>query len=761
MKASKFPIRLAVMIASLLGAQAQAAVEVALLRNNLFQVLWKDEEIVAPSRPELRKTGGGRREVFDPTTREFRAIEMSASQGVLFTVVNKRGEPVFLGDGTMTSREVGDGVEFREEFANAGASWELRVHPVDSNGLDVVVAAQVDPEYWLTAFDAKLMDLNLGDATVDSGWLGQGRRNLPTTKGLLMGPIPGDLRIQYPANNVFAPAAVLQDSARAIGICRLDVHNLWRAPYGELLVGGAGKSREVRVTTGWAEATSTSSLYQHDYTVHYRFRFSAPRAPGPAGYLQLTDAKDLWIDYVKELDQYVPVQARPEYDRKKNNILIMNYFMAEGQYVTPQNPMGWVMNSPDWKSDRWEFPPAAAQATGAELKRLTGFTEENAGPPAKWIKAYAEKNVREMKETDALANVVWRTASLTGANDLSLNYLPDTHYFHDEMEELVPVDGAVRDWDWVVADLEILAPVGAVVARKKAQAIHAANLGALRKTHRFEDLRQRIALGEDDLQPAAAPYVKSASGIGAEELYRDHTKLYFRVLDPQSALVGAKIGSVAEFRAEPMVGDPDLAKRGLKIKATVREVKRAVIDVWAKTLTDAGCEIGFLIREDFLMGPPWHMTFMRLDWTAEWQYDLLRQRVEWHRARFGNRCRWYYLDVFANETPDFVLQRLRRDFPDCFFFVEHPNGVALRTVNCWNWFNIFTPLELYLNPDALALVLPERILSSGYAAIGSGPNRDQDIAFMRHVWKNPNYILTTHRGARDLVRLAQQAQQEK
>jgi len=253
------------------------------------------------------------------------------------------------------------------------------------------------------------------------------------------------------------------------------------------------------------------------------------------------------------------------------------------------------------------------------------------------------------------------------------------------------------------------------------------------------------------LLEAATNYVKSASDIGAEERYRDQIKFYVKVDDPKDRLVGAKVGDRVELKALPLVGDPTLAANALTLKATIKGVQRAAIDVWAKTLTDADCEIGFLIREDFLLGPPWQMTFMRLDWTSEWQYDLFRQRVEWHRARFGKKCRWFYLDVFANETPDFILQRMRRDFPDCFFFAEHPNGVVLRTIQSWNWFGTYTDLELFLNPNALALVLPERMFNYDKA---------HDLNVIKSIWKKPNYICVTHRGAMRLVEMAKEAHLE-
>jgi len=729
-------------------------VKIEQVDGNNFCVKWDGKSVVLPSLPKLRQIGGGRRQVFDPTARVFREIVMTPSQSVLFKVVNKQGEQVFLGNGKLSVKKNSNALIYRQTFANAGAWWQVTLQTIDQNGFDVLVEAEVAPEYNLTAFDMKLMDLNLSKATADYGGLGQWRRNLPTSKGLYVGPVPGDIRINYPSNNLFVPAAVLQDEKFAMGICRLGVHNEWRTQFGELTISPKKETYELRISTGWAEAISTECLYQHKFRQQYRIRFSDKRSPGPAGYLQLVDAKDLWIDYMKEMDKYVPIQKNPKRDQAKNNILIMNFFMAENYYSTDRNPQGWTMNDPNWKTNKWEFPPEAAKASGAELKKLTGFSEDNFGRPVKWIKAFAEKQVREMKETKALANVVWRSSTWRGANNQSLDYLPDTHYFHPEMEERITVKGPVRNWDWVVADIELLSPDGRAIARKENQVIHAANLGKLKKITRYQDNRQTVSFKADNLLKDSSRYVKAAANIGAEEKLRDLIKLYIKVLDSQAKLVGKKAGDSVDLKALPLVHDRALAKP-LTLKVKIKSVKRAAIDVWAKTMTDAGCEIGFLIREDFLMGPPWHQTYMRLDWTAEWQYNLFCQRVEWHQMRFGKKCRYFYLDVFANETPDFVLQRMRKDFPDCFFFAEHPNGVAIRTIQTWNWFNIFTALELYLNPNALGIILPGRILSMGYGGLEKA--NKQDLALVKKVWKNPNYVIATHRGARKLVKLAERA----
>jgi hypothetical protein len=148
-----------------------------------------------------------------------------------------------------------------------------------------------------------------------------------------------------------------------------------------------------------------------------------------------------------------------------------------------------------------------------------------------------------------------------------------------------------------------------------------------------------------------------------------------------------------------------------------------------------------------LVGPPWNQTFQTFDWSAEWQYNMLKQRFQWHRERFGPKCRWFYLDVFADYTPQFLVEMLRADFPDCFFFVEHPNDVVDRTLQGWNWFGALTELEKYVAPKAMVTVLPDRMLSG---------NRERDRAIIGRFWKNPNYFLVTHRTAARLVKLMEE-----
>ena len=125
---------------------------------------------------------------------------------------------------------------------------------------------------------------------------------------------------------------------------------------------------------------------------------------------------------------------------------------------------------------------------------------------------------------------------------------------------------------------------------------------------------------------------------------------------------------------------------------------------------------------------------------------LMRQRFQWHRERFGPRCRWFYLDVFADYTPQFLIEMIRADFPDCFFFVEHPNDVVDRTLQGWHWFGVLTDLEKLVAPKTMVVVLPDRLLTG---------KEDRDREMLKKLWKNPNYMMVTHRSAPRLVKLMQ------
>ena len=59
-----------------------------------------------------------------------------------------------------------------------------------------------------------------------------------------------------------------------------------------------------------------------------------------------------------------------------------------------------------------------------------------------------------------------------------------------------------------------------------------------------------------------------------------------------------------------------------------------------------------------------------------------------------------------------------------------------------------TDLEKYVCPDALLTVLPSRMLTG---------NEQKDNDTLKRLWRNPNYLMITHRGARNLVKRCQQA----
>jgi len=728
------------------GQPCRAEIKVELLGDQRFTVAWNGKAAVLPSLPQLRNVGGGKLSAYNPVTRQFDEVELPASQGVFLRVLNKKRQQVLLGQGRLRVEARANGVVYRQEFPQAHTIWQVIVQAVDENAFDLTLDIQTAPNYWLTAFEVEAFDLNLANPTGDTGQLHRLNRN-PVTGEL--GPVDlKDIRINYPDGpNCYVPAVVLQDKRLAMGVCLLGAHQVWRPNYAELglKAGKTGASYLVRMMSGWGHVTSFGNFYQQVFHKSYRFRFSEPKPVGPRGYLSLVDAKDLWKDYVQELDDQVPTTPNPPCDKTKNNIVMMNFMMAEQRYATADNPQGWLLNSPHWKEDKYEWPGTLRPEMGdGQVKAITGYSSENIGRPVKWIKTFAEQNVREMKQANAQAMIVWRTAIHP---DPMNDYIPETHLFHPDMEELMPVDGPVRNWDWALADISVENPQGAVILEKNGVLLHAADTGKLIHLARHLDGRQVLNFRAEDIRPAGTPYVQAAAGLGPADKLRDKCVLLLKVVEPEKRLLGRGVGEQAEVEAQALSNDPALAAQQLKIKAKLTSVRRAAIDVWAKTLADAGQEFGFLVREDMLVGPPWNQTFQTFDWSAEWQYNMLKQRFQWHRERFGPKCRWFYLDVFAAYTPQFLIEMLRADFPDCFFFVEHPNDVVDRTLQGWSWFGALTELEKYVAPNAIVTVLPDRMLSG---------NRERDRAIVSQFWKNPNYFLVTHRTAARLVKLMEE-----
>ena len=59
-----------------------------------------------------------------------------------------------------------------------------------------------------------------------------------------------------------------------------------------------------------------------------------------------------------------------------------------------------------------------------------------------------------------------------------------------------------------------------------------------------------------------------------------------------------------------------------------------------------------------------------------------------------------------------------------------------------------TDLELYVAPQGLVTVLPDRLLTG---------DATKDQAIMRQLWRNPHCFLVTHRSAPALLKLAKDA----
>lgn len=726
-----------------LALSGLAEVKVESLNDGRCRVVWDGREVVSPFRPELRLLGGGAREWFDPNSRKYCKLEVPAAQDGLLVVNNQKGQKVFLGAGKTTTERRDGGVIFREDFPAAATMWQVSILPVEGNGLDLVVEVATSPEYWLGDFDITLLGLNMTNALCDSGAISSWYRKDKTLDSL--GPLNGDISICYPNGpNTFVPAAVLQDSQFAVGVCLLGAHIAMRQDFSELSVTPDKTRGGYWLRLRSSDNPFFGNVYRQSVTKRFRLRFAEPKPLAGRTYLSLLDAKDLWKDYVAELDKYLPPVPTPQFDHSKNNIIAMNFFLEEDHLRTERNPQGWLMNDPNWRTSNpweWNVPPAADDA---EAKRITGFSQENFGRPVKWIKAYAERCVREMQEANCQAMITWQAALNPGRDT---TYIPESHLFHPGLEELMPVEGPVRNWDWVVADIAVVDAQGQRAIVQTNVLIQAANpelLIQLDQMARPFGAAQRLFFKKAEIQPAGERFLASAAQLGPWDRLTAKNVLIVEVREPKARLLGLKPGDKAELAGAVLSDDRALAGEKLKIEATIRSVQRAAIDVWAKALSDADQEYGFLVREDFTVGPPWKQWCQRFDWSADWQYKMLKQRIQWHRERFGEKCRWFYLDVFGNYTPPFVFEMLRADFPDCFFFAEHPNDAVLRVVQGWNWEGPMSELERFVAPDGLVTVLPDRMLTG---------DAEQRRAILARVWKNPHCFIVSHRGALSLVKM--------
>lgn len=732
-----------------LSAVARAGVEVQPLPGNQFILRWNGKDVTLAGKPELRRLGAGAREWFDPNSRKYVKIDTPAGQDGFLTVLNKARQKVFLGEPKVTlTTAAGKGIVYRTDYPAARTWWQVTVTPVEDNGFDLALEVGTAPMYWLADFDINLLTLNLDGALIDSGAVPSWFR--PQKSLAALGPLKGDISICYPNGpNCFVPAGIMQDKNFALGLCLLGAHEQMLTDHSELSVRSAGAGKGYSISLRSAENPFYGRRFEQHFSKRYRFRLADPRPLGDKTYVRLLDYKDLWIDYMKELDREVPARSAPARDPAKNNIILMNFFMAESHLVTERNPMGWLMNDPAWKKNPWEWT-VKPEMDEAAVRKVTGFGPENFGKPVKWIKAYADKCVKDLKAGNCLAMVTWASAVVSDM------YAPESHLFNPDLEETNPVEGEVRSWDWVEAQIEVKTAAGEVVAQKTGALIRAYNPEKLLQVDQFSrpfGAEQRLKLLKTDIAPAGVKYLEKAGGRSNKDRHVDNVALILKVKAARDVLLGRKPGESVQVAAEIISDDPAFARQPVTIEAKITGVRRAAIDIWAQTLIDAQQEFGFLVREDFTVGMPWNQWCQRFDWSADWQYKMLKQRFEWHLDRFGKSCRWFYLDVFGNYTPQFVFEMLRADFPDCFFFAEHPNDGVLRTIQGWNWEGPMNELERYVAPNGLVTILPERFFA-GKWSWAHGAFSDADKTTMKSLWRDPNCIFVVHRSVRDLVRRA-------
>ena len=246
-----------------LALPAIADVNIESLTDSRFRVLWNGREVVRPSRPGLRRAGGGPREVHDPTTRQL--IKVDLGQAGALTLLNRKQQRVLLGPGKLVIRREGEALIYREDFPKTRTWWQVTLSPVEDNGLDVFLEIETSPAYWLSKFRVGLFDLNMTKAVGDNANL---RR--PKTKDGWSVPVSGDLRIHYPSGPAsFVPAIVMQDRQLAMGVCLLGAHTAFRPHYNELNLRQREQTYSVDIDSGWADLSSFGNLYHHRFRTPY------------------------------------------------------------------------------------------------------------------------------------------------------------------------------------------------------------------------------------------------------------------------------------------------------------------------------------------------------------------------------------------------------------------------------------------------------------------------------------------------------------
>lgn len=742
-------------------------VKLELLEDGFFKAIWKDKEVISKSKPQLMidkskdliwdensKTWRQISKSWSPVDRQEHEISIEVVKQPMLIVRDRLNRVIPLGKSKFNVVQAETGaLVYTEEFAESETEWALKIEPVNDNSLDIIFEVKTNPLARFTDYGIDLFNMNLKDAKGDFGKL-RARKKFKAPSGKYYF-LPYDyLWIAYQAGtHGYVPAGVLQDGHLALGVCELGFHKNYRSYYSALNVKkNSNNGYDVSLDSRWSGKKMLEEFYIQSYKKHYRFTFSAPKELGECGYLRLVDAKELWIDYMKEVDQYLPVIPPAEYDRDK--CVCMDFFTCQAFYKTPDNTAGWMFKDPDrFPQDPacWLYNekgrPVTKNMAWSKLRR-EGYSWKNFGKPVNWIKKYAENTIENMRCNNSQAVIVWNTAR---AQCKDASYAPESHIFHPELEELMPVEGKIRNWDWAVADVEVINGKGEVIAEKKGALIHAANLENLIYFSIYEKNYSQLRLKAENIRKPGQVYVKNAitSTENKEEQTNYHQKgLYLNLLKPKDKLCNLKAGDEVELTALPVVRQGPLSKEKLTVKATITGIKRAVIDIWAKTLIDAGFEFGFLVQEAFTTGPVFRQRLIQPRWTAEWEYKLMKQRFQWHRERFGPKCRWFYLDVFAGRTPAFILQRLRYDFPNMLFFPEHETDISDRTCAGGMADNVvgIDDLKNYVAPKTIQLLRCNHLIEID----------DKELVEQRviNLFSNPNNLLMADHTTSKMLQIA-------
>lgn len=587
----------------------------------------------------------------------------------------------------------GAGIVFASESLPSRLGFFVEYAPAGENALDLTVRLQCGAAETAEGAASFIDHLAVSLLTVRM-------RNPPERVGLL-----------YPAGNYgYVPAQVFQGNDYAVGVSLLGLHEDGRLLFTNLSGNKDGEALRFELSTSWSQLFMIRGKGTVSYERHLHLTFGPSREGGS----DVASRPELWKEYRDELNRRWGSIPPPKF--APGRPVLMTGLSTRMEWITPENPMGWEYFNIKKGAKYWEE---------------RGFTA--GGPPENWIIPLADEMIRQMRRIDAQGLIIWNTCmNPLGGN---LNYIAEADWFHPQLEKRLPVGDAAVNWDCLTADVEVVDGNGAVLARRTGT-----ELQAVGEKQRI-DFRRNDKEKTDDLTDAGNRLIdekhKWVDGNHQFITAAGRVRLPLWIADARAVLVGLKaddefslpgVVATGEYAVTPQ----SLAKSNLKLKGVVRKVERTLINSFVKRIHDAGFESGFINRGGFTCGVPWRQIDLDFDWTSEWQYRLFADRFKSFEERFGEKCRWFYVDTFGGNEPGVVYRRLRADFPNLFIASEHEYDLTHRLLGTSLVEAPPSALERLLNPNYVALVRTSTLKIPG------GMKAEELIA--KDIISNPNAI---------------------